>query len=100
MRQARRLVGQEGLDAVTARVRRRAASWIAPTAAAPLPVRTEHLMRAAEIAAAGWELPGAPAAAPGQPLTVGWVCTPPSAGSGGHTTMFRMVAALEAHGHT
>lgn len=34
------------------------------------------------------------------PLTVGWICTPPSAGSGGHTTMFRMVSALEQAGHT
>ncbi len=36
----------------------------------------------------------------GTPLTVGWVCTPPSPGSGGHTTMFRMVEAVEAAGHT
>ena len=33
-------------------------------------------------------------------LLIGWVSTPPSAGSGGHTTMFRMVEALEAAGHT
>lgn len=36
----------------------------------------------------------------GTPLTVGWVCTPPGPGSGGHTTMFRMVEAVEAAGHT
>lgn len=35
----------------------------------------------------------------GTPLTVGWVCTPPGPGSGGHTTMFRMVEAVEAAGH-
>lgn len=34
-----------------------------------------------------------------RPLRVGWVCTPPAAGSGGHTTMFRMVKALEDAGH-
>ncbi|WP_194288911.1 MULTISPECIES: glycosyltransferase family 1 protein [unclassified Nocardioides] len=33
------------------------------------------------------------------PLTVGWLCSPPAAGSGGHTTMFRMVRAFEAAGH-
>ncbi|HEX5201149.1 MAG TPA: hypothetical protein VFW27_14560, partial [Actinoplanes sp.] len=33
------------------------------------------------------------------PLTVGWICTPPAAGSGGHTTMFRMVEGMEAAGH-
>lgn len=36
----------------------------------------------------------------GTPLTVGWICTPPGAGSGGHTTMFRMVEAVESAGHT
>lgn len=36
---------------------------------------------------------------PSQKLTVGWVCTPPALGSGGHTTMFRMIRALEAAGH-
>ena len=34
-----------------------------------------------------------------QPLTVGWVTNPPSAGSGGHTTLFRMVEAVEQAGH-
>lgn len=47
--------------------------------------------------------PGAPPAparaVPQGPLTIAWVCTPPSAGSGGHTTMFRMIAGLEAAGH-
>ncbi|MFD0820767.1 hypothetical protein ACFQ0D_21195, partial [Micromonospora zhanjiangensis] len=36
----------------------------------------------------------------GTPLTVGWVCAPPGPGSGGHTTLFRMVEAVEAAGHT
>ncbi|SDI98972.1 hypothetical protein SAMN05444157_1159 [Frankineae bacterium MT45] len=36
----------------------------------------------------------------GTPLTIGWVTTPPGLGSGGHTTMLRMVEALEAAGHT
>jgi len=35
----------------------------------------------------------------GQPLTVGWVVTPPAAGSGGHTTLFRVVEAVEQAGH-
>ena len=34
-----------------------------------------------------------------RPLRIAWVTTPPSPGSGGHTTIFRMVAALEAQGH-
>lgn len=31
--------------------------------------------------------------------TVAWVMAPPGPGSGGHTTIFRMIAALEAAGH-
>lgn len=34
-----------------------------------------------------------------QPLTAGWVTVPPRAGSGGHTTLFRMVEAVEKAGH-
>lgn len=32
-------------------------------------------------------------------LHIGWVCLPPSAGSGGHTTLFRMIEAAERRGH-
>lgn len=35
----------------------------------------------------------------GRSLRVGWVTTPPALGSGGHTTMFRMVTAVESAGH-
>ena len=35
----------------------------------------------------------------GGPMRVGWLCSPPTPGSGGHTTMFRMVQALERAGH-
>lgn len=36
--------------------------------------------------------------APG-PLRIAWLCTPPGPGSGGHTTLFRMVQELEKRGH-
>jgi hypothetical protein len=36
----------------------------------------------------------------GTPMTIGWVTTPPGPGSGGHTTLFRMVEAAETAGHT
>ncbi|MET0829525.1 MAG: glycosyltransferase family 1 protein [Microbacterium sp.] len=32
-------------------------------------------------------------------LLVGWATTPPAAGSGGHTTLFRIIEAFEAAGH-
>ena len=37
---------------------------------------------------------------PGTPLTIGWVMTPPAPGSGGHTTTFRLIEAVERAGHT
>lgn len=43
-----------------------------------------------------------PDPAPGRgriPLHIGWVCAPPAGGSGGHTTLFRMVQAMEKRGH-
>lgn len=36
----------------------------------------------------------------GTPLRIAWISTPPGLGSGGHTTMFRMVEALERAGHS
>jgi O-antigen biosynthesis protein len=37
---------------------------------------------------------------PGSTLDLAWLCTPPGAGSGGHTTLFRMVKGMEDRGHT
>ena len=34
-----------------------------------------------------------------RPLRIGWITTPPGAGSGGHTTMFRIIEGLERAGH-
>ena len=100
LRQTRRLLRSEGSAGVIGRIRARAADAIMPPGRAPLPVAREDLTRAAEVAAAGWALPGPAPLAPGAPLTVAWVCVPPRSGSGGHTTMFRMAAALERAGHT
>ena len=47
----------------------------------------------------GWVLPEPLPVRPGEPLSVAWLCEPGGAGSGGHTTMYRMVAALESAGH-
>jgi glycosyltransferase involved in cell wall biosynthesis len=99
-RQTRRLLRSEGVEGVSGRVRARLAAALVPPGRTRLPVDREDLVRAAAIAAAGWALPPAPPARPGQPLAIGLVCVPPSAGSGGHTTMFRMLASLERAGHT
>lgn len=99
-RQTGRLLRTEGAAGVSARLRTRAARALAPEHRDELPIDRADLIRAGEIAAAGWHTPPPLPTAPGQPLTVAWVCVPPSAGSGGHTTMFRMIAALERAGHT
>ncbi len=36
----------------------------------------------------------------GKPLSLNWVIVPARAGSGGHTTIFRIIRYLEAHGYT
>jgi hypothetical protein len=100
LRQTRRLLRSEGAAGIATRLRERAAEALVPEGSRPLPVDREDMLRAAEIAADGWRLPPPTAARPGDPLTIAWVCVPPSAGAGGHTTMFRMVAALEQAGHT
>ena len=59
-------------------------------------------VRPADVRAADLELPTAwpsSTAPAGGPYTVNWVTTPPSAGSGGHTTMFRLISHLTAQGH-
>ncbi len=71
------------------------AQWIAPRAGF-MPVRP------ADVLAADLASPFRPAAlgtSPGEPLVVNWVTTPPSPGSGGHSTLFRIVNYLEAHGY-
>ncbi len=100
LRQAGRLLRSEGAAGVSARLRRRAAEALAPVAEERLPIDRAHLVRAAEIAAAGWVLPDPAPLRPGEPMTVNWVTVPPSPASGGHTTLFRMIAELERAGHT
>ncbi|MGY4858314.1 rhamnosyltransferase WsaF family glycosyltransferase [Cryobacterium sp. AP23] len=43
--------------------------------------------------------PARPARASGESLRIGWVLTAPGPASGGHTTIFRFVEAVEAAGH-
>jgi glycosyltransferase involved in cell wall biosynthesis len=100
LRQTARLLRSEGSAGVAARVLKRALDRVEPAGYGAVPVSREHLLAAADVAAAGWVLPPALPAEPGEPLTIAWICVPPGEGSGGHTTMFRMVSALEQAGHT
>jgi O-antigen biosynthesis protein len=99
VRQTRRLLGSEGPAGVSSRLLARASEALAPSGYGNLPVSREDLVRSAE-AMAGEGLPEPIAWRPGEPLTVAWVCGPAGGGSGGHTTMFRAIAALERAGHT
>jgi O-antigen biosynthesis protein len=99
-RQVWRLLRSEGCRGVTVRVAKRVSNHLSPPGHGSLPVARADLLRGAEIAASGWCLPPSLPVAPGEPLTVAWLCVPPAPGSGGHTTMFRLVSALEQAGHT
>ena len=94
-RQARRILHDEGITSLGAR------------ALGPLALRVTEKnatlgVRAADVLAADMAAPRASAPAGGRgdgPYTVNWVTTPSTGGSGGHTTMFRIIEHLVANGH-
>jgi hypothetical protein len=96
VRQVTRIVREHGVRQLGARALRAAARRMG-TETEALPVRVEDV-RAADL---GVRKPVVipPIPADGK-LTVNWVTTPPAHGSGGHTTMFRLITHLESLGHT
>jgi O-antigen biosynthesis protein len=99
VRQTLRLLQAEGARRVGDRIRTRIADKIRPSLAAPLPVSIDEFTSLSELESNSWQLPSPRRRDDHEPLLVAWLCTPPSAGSGGHTTIFRMVGALEQAGH-
>jgi O-antigen biosynthesis protein len=99
LRQTRRLLRSEGSAGVMGRLRTRAAEKLAGPAPAEIPVLPADLALASEKLAAGIAPPGQKPWLPGEPLDVALVCGPAGEGSGGHTTIFRMLAGLERRGH-
>ena len=99
VRQLRRLLAAEGADGIVRRVRLRAASRLAPSEGTPLPVSQDDFRLAADFLASGASFPAPLPWTEGEPLTIAWVDVPPGPGSGGQTTIYRMIAALEAAGH-
>ena len=95
LRQISRLVRTEGFTAVSDRIRRVAAQHLAP-ARSISPVRPDDIMAIDLLRPPRYSIP---AVHLGEPLTANWVITPPALGSGGHTTLFRMIRYLEAHGY-
>ena len=107
LHQTARLLRHEGARGVAARGLRRLSERVAPPSQM-LNVFTDDVIAAAEVlgdagGAAGdgrpSPFPGPLPALPGEPLSVAWVMSPPAEGSGGHTTIFRMLGALEQAGH-
>lgn len=86
-----------GARDVQQRVARRIASGIASrfeTANLDFPLLPHDISDSTRL-----HLEPGPSVPPGTALNLAWVCTPPVPGSGGHTTLFRMVASLENRGH-
>jgi len=94
----RGLVRHEGVGGLAARGLTRLARRVAPPSHA-LSVARADVLAAAEVQAAGGPAPAPLPVLPGEPLTIAFVITPPDEGSGGHTTTFRLVGALERAGH-
>ena len=99
LRQTRRLLRSEGSAGVLGRLRTRAAERLAGPAPEEIPVLPADLALASEKLAAGIAPPGPKPWRQGEPLDVALVCGPAGEGSGGHTTIFRMLAGLERRGH-
>lgn len=99
LRQVGRLLAREGLDGVARRIRVRAAARVAPAASGELPIPLEEFRVLARNRTSGTALPSPLPWREGEPLTIGWVDVPPGPGSGGQTTIYRMIASLEAAGH-
>jgi glycosyltransferase involved in cell wall biosynthesis len=94
LRKAARTARTEGLDGVVDRLTRSAVRRFG-VQVEPLMLRPSDVVDSQRLTPP----PAAPLRSRGSALDIGWVITPPAAGSGGHTTMFRFVEALEAAGH-
>jgi O-antigen biosynthesis protein len=94
-RQTRRLYASGGISGLLYRARAVAAETLAPKSA-PFPVLRQDVLDA------DLSRPTAARVRPvrnDESLTINWVTIPAGANSGGHTTIFRMIRYLEAHGY-
>ncbi|HEY7073040.1 MAG TPA: hypothetical protein VH479_23135 [Acidimicrobiales bacterium] len=98
LHQARALWHHEGGRGVVARGLRRLADRVSPPSHM-LNVFPDDVLAAAMVLSGSGGFPGPLPVLPGEPLSVAWVMSPPAEGSGGHTTIFRMLGALEQAGH-
>ena len=94
-RQFRRLLSRREAPKILDLVRTAAADYIRPKHV-PLPVGRDQVL-AADLSRTAQN--PILRICPGQPLYLNWVMIPPSPGSGGHTTIFRIIRYLESHGY-
>jgi hypothetical protein len=94
-RQVHRVWVEQGTQGVQDWLQRAIADRIAPTST-PLEVRPADVLSADIRVRRSW--PPIPCDGKG-PLVVNWVMAPPGAGSGGHTTIFRLIEYLERTGN-
>lgn len=94
-RQIRELWSAKGTRGVTDRVRSAAAEYLTPKNVV-LPVDRRDVLAADLSQPAQVRIPKAN---PGEQLVINWVTIPAGPKSGGHTTLFRMIRYLEAHGY-
>jgi glycosyltransferase involved in cell wall biosynthesis len=94
-RQGREILRAEGVRGITNRARMVGARWLQPKDAI-LEVRSADVI-AADLSRPFQ--PVVPRVVPGKPIIINWVTSPPSRGSGGHTTLFRIINYLQANGY-
>ncbi|HTJ59366.1 MAG TPA: glycosyltransferase family 1 protein [Devosiaceae bacterium] len=93
-RQLAWLAREEGMAGVSSRLRLKLADAIRPS-------QRRWAVRPEDVLAADLDAPFVPLipkCEAGKPILVNWVMTGPGPGSGGHTTMFRVLRHLEANG--
>lgn len=94
-RQLRHIWKAEGPRGISHRTRTAVARWLAPKDVV-MPVRPADIVAVDLFQSLRVVVP---TTSPGQPVFINWVTTPPSPGAGGHTTLYRIVRYLEAHGY-
>jgi O-antigen biosynthesis protein len=95
-RQSRDILKREGLNGIANRMRVAAGRWL-QTNEVKIPVRRADLLAADLSQPFRFRVPKIDS---GQGLTLNWVTIPAGRGSGGHTTLFRSIRYLQAHGYT
>jgi glycosyltransferase involved in cell wall biosynthesis len=94
-RQLNNIWKAEGVQGISHRIRTAMAQWINPKDVV-MPIRPKDVIDA-DLSRPFQEV--IPKIVTGEPIYINWVVMPAGAGSGGHTTLFRIIRYLDAHGY-